>query len=105
MITLSDGYLSRPTLNDEEPNMQSRGPLMIEHRLIERMIGVMRGVEKQIGEKQGVDPHLIDAVVDFIRMYADRTHHGKEEDILFKRLAEKALSAQDQRLMDELIQD
>jgi hemerythrin-like domain-containing protein len=85
--------------------MQSRGPLMIEHRLIERMIGVMRGVEKQIEEKRGVDPHLIDAVVDFIRMYADRTHHGKEEDILFTLLAEKALSAEDKRLMDELIQD
>jgi hemerythrin-like domain-containing protein len=48
---------------------------------------------------------FIDTVVDFISMYADRTHHGKEEDILFRELAKKPMSDQDQRIMDELVSE
>jgi hemerythrin-like domain-containing protein len=35
---------------------------------------------------------FIDTAVDFIRTYADRCHHGKEEDILFRNLAKKKTS-------------
>jgi len=30
------------------------------------------------------------ATVDFFRTYADSTHHGKEEDILYRDLIKKA---------------
>ena len=85
--------------------MQSRGPLMIEHRLIEKMLALMDRKRAEIERGGQVDPVYIDRVVDFIRTYADRTHHGKEEDILFAVLAQKGLSAEDQRVMDELVQD
>jgi hemerythrin-like domain-containing protein len=88
-----------------ERSMQSRGPLMIEHRLIERMIESIRIKLKGIEVTKRVDPIMIDRIVDFIRVYADRTHHGKEEDILFKKLEEKAMSEQDRQLMEELIAD
>ena len=65
--------------------MQARGPLMIEHRLIERMLSVIKNVLGKIESENKVDPVLVDTAVDFIRIYADRTHHGKEEDILFRR--------------------
>jgi hemerythrin-like domain-containing protein len=85
--------------------MQARGPLMIEHRLIERMISRIKDALAQIESTQKVDPLLVDTAVDFIRMYADRTHHGKEEDILFRDLSKRTLSAEDLRVMDELIQE
>ena len=85
--------------------MQARGPLMIEHRLIERMISVIKDVVEEIESKHKVDPVFVDTAVDFIRVYADQTHHGKEEDILFRNLKKKSLSAEDQRLMNELIED
>ena len=85
--------------------MQARGPLMIEHRLIERMISQIKDALAQIESTQKIDPLLVDTAVDFIRMYADRTHHGKEEDILFRDLSKRPLSAEDQRVMDELIQE
>jgi hemerythrin-like domain-containing protein len=85
--------------------MQARGPLMIEHRLIERMISLIKDALTQIESTQKVDPLFVDTAVDFIRMYADRTHHGKEEDILFRDLSKRPLSAEDQRVMDELIQE
>lgn len=85
--------------------MQSRGPLMIEHRLIERMIILIEKKLTQIETINQVDPLFIDAVVDFIRIYADRTHHGKEEDILFRKLANKQMSDQDIHIMDELVDE
>jgi hemerythrin-like domain-containing protein len=85
--------------------MQARGPLMIEHRLIERMISIIKNVLIQIESTQKVDPVFIDTAVDFIRTYADRTHHGKEEDILFRDLSKCALSTEDQQVMKELIEE
>ena len=53
--------------------MQARGPLMVEHRLIERMIAVIKGALAEIESKRETDPVFVDAAVDFIRLYADRT--------------------------------
>jgi hemerythrin-like domain-containing protein len=85
--------------------MQARGPLMIEHRLIERMIAVIQHNLNQAEQTQSIDPYFVDKAVDFIRIYADRTHHGKEEDILFRDLRKKALSDEDRRVMKELIEE
>ena len=78
---------------------------MIEHRLIERMITLIEQKIEKIQTTNQVDPLFIDTVVGFIRTYADRTHHGKEEDILFKQLANKQMSDQDKRIMDELVDE
>lgn len=83
--------------------MQARGPLMIEHRLIERMLVVIEHELEHIESTGRVNPSFIDTVVDFIGVYADRTHHGKEEDILFRDLSAKQMSDQDRTIMAELI--
>jgi len=85
--------------------MQARGPLMIEHRLIERMIAIIEKFLTQIEATQSVDSLFVDTAVDFIRTYADRTHHGKEEDILFRNLERQKLSDADRRVMNELIDE
>ena len=85
--------------------MQARGPLMIEHRLIERMLSKIRNALSEISSKHKIDPVFVDMAVDFIRVYADRTHHGKEEDILFRELNKKQLNAEDRQIMEELIQE
>lgn len=78
-------------------------PLMAEHRLIERMVAVMRQKTMQ-AESSGVpDVRFVDVAVDFIRTYADRLHHGKEEGILFRDLAAKPLSDEHRQMMDELV--
>jgi hemerythrin-like domain-containing protein len=76
---------------------------MIEHRLIERMIAVLRVEVDRVKKTTTPDPVIIDQIVDFIRTYADKTHHGKEEDILFRELKKKAQSDADQKIMEELI--
>jgi hemerythrin-like domain-containing protein len=85
--------------------MMPIAPLMIEHRLIERMIKVMKG-EVEAMERQGeARPQFIDGAVDFIKIYADRCHHGKEEDILFRLLSEKHVSDHHKEVVEELIQE
>ena len=83
--------------------MKPIGPLMREHRLIERMVALMDKELARIGEENDVNPDFIGAAVDFFRSYADRNHHGKEEDILFRELAAKQLSPEHKKVMDELI--
>ncbi len=85
--------------------MQARGPLMVEHRLIERMIALVRNELQLIEASHHANLAFIDTTADFIRTYADRTHHGKEEDILFGRLEPKDPVVEDRRLMAELVDD
>jgi hemerythrin-like domain-containing protein len=85
--------------------MQARGLLMKEHRLIERMISIIKDILAQIKATNNIDPVFVDTAVDFIRIYADRTHHGKEEDILFRDLNECPLSVEDRRIMNKLIDE
>ena len=85
--------------------MKPRGPLMIEHRLIEKMLGFAKSQADVIGRQDLLDPSLIDTVVDFIRTYADKTHHGKEEDIMFKDLAAKSMKPEDEKVMRELVDE
>ena len=85
--------------------MQARAPLMIEHRLIERMLALIKKEAMRIRATKEINPVFIDNAVDFIRVYADRTHHGKEEDILFRELAKKEMNSQEKKIMGELIQE
>src|SRR5271157_6652500 len=78
-------------------------PLMIEHRLIERIIAVLRYEVNRARETRMIDIFCIDNAVDFIRTYADQTHHGKEEDILFRELKNKDLAPEHQEIMEQLI--
>ena len=84
--------------------MKPRGQLMIEHRLIEKLLAEAR---KQVERMDSghFDPILIDTIVDFIVTYADRTHHGKEEDILFRGLSSKTLAGEERAQMDDLIEE
>lgn len=85
--------------------MQPIGPLMHEHRLIERMVALITKQAEAI--QRGVEPdtEFIGGAVEFFRVYADRCHHGKEEELLFKELGNKNLSPELSEVMRELIQE
>ena len=85
--------------------MMPVGPLMIEHRLIERMVKLMAGELPRMEEKREVNIGFLSEAIDFIRTYADRCHHGKEEDILFRDLALKPLSPEHKKGMNELVEE
>ena len=82
--------------------MMPIGPLMVEHRLIERAIALLEKESARIRSTGLVDVAFVLSTVDFIRTYADRCHHGKEEDILFRDLKKRKLSQEHARVLKEL---
>ena len=63
--------------------MLPAGPLMIEHRLIEQAVSLIEKESEIIRSGGKLDLPLLTSMIDFMRIYADRCHHGKEEEILF----------------------
>ncbi len=82
--------------------MQPIGPLMEEHRLIEKMIALMDMQNESFRQENKVDVNFIATALDFIRTYADKCHHRKEEDILFRDLDNKPLSSNHKKTLQEL---
>jgi hemerythrin-like domain-containing protein len=78
---------------------------MIEHRLIEHMLKLMDEEIDRIGKYGRVDSDFIDDAVDFMRTYTDVSHHGKEENILFRELEKKPLSEGLRKIMNDLIEE
>ena len=62
-----------------------------EHRAIERMLAVMEVAAQRLEAGQPVRPGLLREAVDFVRNFADKNHHGKEEANLFPRLEERGV--------------
>lgn len=58
--------------------------LVEEHKLIKRWIALIPTIVERFDIQSEQDRELILIGVDFIRSYADKFHHVKEEDILFK---------------------
>ena len=83
--------------------MKPIGPLMREHRTIEKIIPLLEKEMKAIEKTGKINAYFILTATDFFRTYADRTHHGKEEDILFKALKTKKLAPELQKIMGELV--
>ncbi|MGA2956568.1 MAG: hemerythrin domain-containing protein [Thermodesulfobacteriota bacterium] len=90
---------------EEDILMTPMGFLMLEHRLIERMVDLMEMELERIDRGKKVDIIFIDGAIDFAKTYADVCHHGKEEGIFFDKLAIKRLMPEHKDLMDELVLD
>lgn len=58
--------------------------LVDEHVLIKRWVALIPQVLEHLDMESNGDLKVISGGVDFIRSYADKFHHAKEEDILFK---------------------
>lgn len=64
--------------------------LMIdEHKYIKRMLEVVRKACSGIMNGKEIDFSDFENIIDFIRNYADKHHHGKEEKFLFNRMVDE----------------
>lgn len=57
--------------------------LVEEHKLIKRWLALIPALVKNLDLTSAEECQVIEKGIDLIRSYADRLHHGKEEDILF----------------------
>lgn len=64
--------------------------LMVEeHKNIKRILAVVRKYCSRILNGDRVDYEDFFKIIDFVRNYADRHHHGKEETMLFNKMTEE----------------
>lgn len=91
--------------NKKKTNMLPIGPLMLEHRLIERMAALLKKEAEKTEANGPININFIGIALDFFRSYADRCHHGKEENILFRDLEKKKLSFEHKNMLAGLLQD
>ena len=69
--------------------MKPTAELSREHQAILTMIRILGTMAARLEAGQAVDAGDIEKAVEFIRVFADQCHHGKEEDRLFPEM-EKA---------------
>ncbi|MFB3127626.1 MAG: hemerythrin domain-containing protein, partial [Candidatus Acidiferrales bacterium] len=63
-----------------------------EHDAILRMLDVTDAIVQQLERNQRVAPETLAGVLEFFRLFADRCHHGKEEELLFPLLERKGMA-------------
>jgi hemerythrin-like domain-containing protein len=78
---------------------------MIEHRLMERMIALLKKEGDRIEHEGNVQAEFLDTAIDFNRTYVDRCHHRKEEDILLRELDTKKPTDEHRRIMNEILDE
>lgn len=75
-----------------------------EHRGVETMLGIIENLAGKFSQGRGIDTKDLDAILEFLTVFVDRCHHGKEEDFLFPAL-EAAGVPRDQGPIGILLQE
>src|SRR3989338_5424904 len=78
--------------------------LVEEHKLIKRMIDVLEKAANRLENGKEINPSVFEQAADFIRNFADKFHHAKEEDILFKEMIKKGMPEKDSPVEAMLIE-
>lgn len=68
--------------------MDSISLMMEEHQYILRMLKVVRKICIGIMNGDSINYEDFDKIIDFIKVYSDDHHHGKEEKFLFDKMVE-----------------
>ena len=68
--------------------MKPTEQLRKEHKAIKLMLDILEKVCERLESGQKVNPEHLDRILEFIKVFADKCHHGKEEDLLFPAMEE-----------------
>jgi len=63
--------------------MKATEQLKEEHKAIKLMLSILNNVSKKLESGEKVDQEDLGHLLQFIKIFADTCHHGKEEDLLF----------------------
>ena len=55
--------------------------LEAEHRVIQEVVAGMVVLAEKLDGGEDLDVPLLESIVEFLRTFADRCHHGKEETL------------------------
>ncbi len=71
--------------------MKATDHLIHEHEAVLNMIEIMEAAAQMLDKGEPVEAGDLEAMLDFLRIFVDKCHHGKEEDILFPKLVETGI--------------
>ena len=74
--------------------MKSTDILKNEHKAILLMLEVAESVSRKLERGENVPAEHLTQMVDFIRGFADKCHHAKEEDLLFPAMEKTGMPRQ-----------
>ena len=66
--------------------------LVKEHEAIKHALNILEQICQKLKNGDEVDKNDLSAMVGFIKEFADKCHHGKEETYLFETLVESGMS-------------
>ncbi len=72
--------------------MTSTDQLKEEHQGILLMLKILEKVCEKLESGEKVDPDHLARIVEFFRIFADKCHHGKEEDLLFPEMEKSGVA-------------
>jgi hemerythrin-like domain-containing protein len=62
-----------------------------EHEAILKMLDVTEEVARRLNAGEQPTPETLASLLQFFRLFADKCHHGKEEDLLFPQLEKRGM--------------
>ncbi len=65
--------------------------LEAEHGFIAKVVSAAGLLADKLEAGQSVEAQVFQNIVEFMRVYADKCHHGKEEDLLFPLLEQRGV--------------
>ncbi|MGC8659978.1 MAG: hemerythrin domain-containing protein [Desulfomonilaceae bacterium] len=66
--------------------MKATEQLKAEHEGIKLMLGVINEICRRMDSGELVNVKHVESILEFLRVFVDQCHHGKEEEILFPAL-------------------
>jgi len=66
--------------------MKATQELKNEHQGIELMLRVIEAVADKLGRGEQIHAEHLDGIMEFLSIFVDKCHHGKEEEFLFPAL-------------------
>src|SRR5208283_551304 len=72
--------------------MKPTDVLKEEHRGIELMLSILERICRKLDAKEKIDLNHLDQILDFLKGFADKCHHMKEENLLFPAMEKVGFS-------------
>ena len=71
--------------------MKPTDQLVEEHNAIKLVLRVLDKICIKLENNEIINPEVLDSIIDFIKIFADKCHHGKEEDLLFSAMEKSGI--------------
>lgn len=72
--------------------MKATDELKSEHHGIELMLRILQSIAGKLGQGEQIDSGQLNDIMEFLSVFVDKCHHGKEEEFLFPALEAAGVS-------------